>query len=269
MAKTNVTHITTKILLRNDVLPNWKLSTIILEKGEPAIEFDQATLTSKIKIGDGLHTFNELPYSTMTPTEIRALIAEASIGGGSGGAVNSVQLSSGTKNGTLKLTVNGVAYDNVAVTGLGSAAYTDVSDYATAEQGARAELSMNFKGFIETLPEDAVVGDTFSVAAQLTIPADISATTTDVEVVGGGIITVNEDGKWAVLSSGIVDTANTAHTADTLSAGISAELSGGVVGTAESANAGETLSIDVTEVNTDYLVQGVKVIILNGGSASM
>lgn len=46
--------------------------------------------------------------------------------------VSSVSLASGTNNGTLKLTVNGTATDNIAVKGLGSAAYTDSSAYATS-----------------------------------------------------------------------------------------------------------------------------------------
>ena len=46
--------------------------------------------------------------------------------------IGSVSLASGTNNGTLKLTVNGTATDNIAVTGLGSAAYTESASYATA-----------------------------------------------------------------------------------------------------------------------------------------
>lgn len=53
-----------------------------------------------------------------------------------------VTLESGTKNGTLKLTVNGTATDNVAVTGLGSAAYTDSAAYATSVQGAKADKAL-------------------------------------------------------------------------------------------------------------------------------
>ena len=46
--------------------------------------------------------------------------------------LTSVTLASGTKNGTLKLTVNGTATDNIAVTGLGTAAYTASTAYAEA-----------------------------------------------------------------------------------------------------------------------------------------
>lgn len=53
-----------------------------------------------------------------------------------------VALASGTNNGTLKLTVNGTATDNVAVKGLKSAAYTESSAYATAAQGTKADNAM-------------------------------------------------------------------------------------------------------------------------------
>lgn len=56
--------------------------------------------------------------------------------------VASVALAGGTNNGTLKLTVNGTATDNIAVTGLGSAAYTDADAYATAAQGEKADAAM-------------------------------------------------------------------------------------------------------------------------------
>ena len=53
-----------------------------------------------------------------------------------------VTLASGTNNGTLKLTVGGTATDNIAVTGLGSAAYTESAAYATAAQGTKADNAM-------------------------------------------------------------------------------------------------------------------------------
>ena len=47
-------------------------------------------------------------------------------------AHQSVTLASGTNNGTLKLTVGSTVTDNIAVKGLGTAAYTDTSAYAPA-----------------------------------------------------------------------------------------------------------------------------------------
>lgn len=57
-------------------------------------------------------------------------------------AVQTVELAGGTNNGTLKLTVDGTATDNIAVTGLGSAAYTASNAYATAAQGTKADNAM-------------------------------------------------------------------------------------------------------------------------------
>ena len=119
----------TRIALKSDSTDNWAKSTLVLLKGEQAIEITESG-AYKIKIGDGVKTFAELPYATMTPEEISALIGD--------GSVQNVTLASGTNNGTLKLTVDGTTTDNIAVKGLGSAAYTNTSAYATAAQGTLA-----------------------------------------------------------------------------------------------------------------------------------
>lgn len=62
-------------------------------------------------------------------------------------SVQSVALASGTNNGTVKLTVDGTATDNIAVTGLKSAAYTESSAYATAAQGEKADNAIPKSGF--------------------------------------------------------------------------------------------------------------------------
>lgn len=118
--------LTTRIALKTDTTENWAASTLVLLKGEQAIEIPKSG-EYKIKIGDGVNTFKDLPYVAMTPTEIKNLI--------NSGAVQTVSLSSGTNNGTVKLTVDGVATDNIAVKGLGSAAYTNSNAYATAGHG--------------------------------------------------------------------------------------------------------------------------------------
>ena len=57
-------------------------------------------------------------------------------------AIQSVALSSGTNNGTLKLTVDGVSTDNINITGLGSAAYRAANTFATAAQGTKADSAV-------------------------------------------------------------------------------------------------------------------------------
>ena len=117
------TTINARLALRSDTSANWEKSTLVLLKGEPAIEITESG-DFKIKYGDGVKTFPELPYATLTPNEISALITD--------GSIQSVSLASGTNNGTVKLTVDGKVTDNIAVKGLGSAAYTNSNAYAAA-----------------------------------------------------------------------------------------------------------------------------------------
>ena len=116
----------TRIALKTDTTENWTASTIVLLKGEQAIEITESG-EYKIKIGDGVKTFKDLPYATLTQNEITKLITS--------GAIQSVSLATGTNNGTVKLTVDGTTTDNIAVKGLGSAAYTNSGAYATAGHG--------------------------------------------------------------------------------------------------------------------------------------
>lgn len=260
MPKVNIKTVYTKFVLRNDILENWQISSVVLEKGEPALEMDLEKRTTRIKIGDGIHTFNELPYSTITPDDIQDMIDKSMV---TAGAINSVVLSSGTDNGTLKLTLNGIDYDNIKVTGLGSAAYTDASDYATAEQGKRAEISMVYKGSTDVLPTNVSTGDTYCAIKDFVITSDKTETGEEIKVVIGDTIVLNSAGKWLVMPKGIADRASS------LTEGISANITGGAVGKADAANAGETMNIEITEINTDYLKQGTKVIVLNGGNAAL
>lgn len=119
----------TRITLKADTTANWAASTLVLLKGEQAFEITESGAW-KAKVGDGVNTFKDLFYITMTPEEISSLIAS--------GAIQTISLASGTNNGTLKLTVDGVTTDNIAVKGLGTAAYTNAGAYATAAQGTLA-----------------------------------------------------------------------------------------------------------------------------------
>jgi hypothetical protein len=52
--------IKTTFLLRRGTTSAWESANPILQYGEPGYEKD----TGKLKIGDGIHTWNELPYVT-------------------------------------------------------------------------------------------------------------------------------------------------------------------------------------------------------------
>lgn len=68
--------LTTRIILCNDTSVNWGTSKKVLLKGETGFEFlDDGSV--KMKLGNGVNTFAELPYATMPPGEITAAINTA------------------------------------------------------------------------------------------------------------------------------------------------------------------------------------------------
>lgn len=94
-----------------------------------------------------------------------------------------VTLAGGTKQGTLKITVNGTATDNIAVTGLKSAAYTESSAYATAAQGAKADAALpktEFNTFKGT--NDAAIADAKKAGTDATASLNTYKTANDAKV---------------------------------------------------------------------------------------
>ena len=75
-------------------------------------------------------TATEITTSDSLNTAIGKL--EKAIEDATSGGVSNVSLTSGTNNGTLKLTVNSVPTDNIAVTGLGTAAYKAEGAFASS-----------------------------------------------------------------------------------------------------------------------------------------
>lgn len=76
-------------------------------------------------------------------------------------AHQTVTLASGTNNGTLKLTVNGTATDNIAVKGLGSAAFTASSAYAAA---SHTHTIANITNLQATLDGKAAASHTHAIS---------------------------------------------------------------------------------------------------------
>lgn len=126
----------TRLSLKYDSTANWATSTLVLLKGELALELLESK-NVKIKVGDGTNVFKDLPYANLTSAEIIALIKEQ--------AVSSVSLVDGNANGKIGLNVDGTT-TYISVKGLGSAAYTASSAYATAAQGTKADNAMPKSG---------------------------------------------------------------------------------------------------------------------------
>ena len=105
----------------------------ILAKAVKSVSISESTENGKITLTvDGTKTtvpIHGLKSAAYTESSAYATAAQ---GAKAESAVQSVSLASGTNNGTVKITVNGKTTDNIAVKGLGSAAYTASSAYATS-----------------------------------------------------------------------------------------------------------------------------------------
>ena len=70
------TTLNTRLVICNDTSVNWGTSEKVLLKGEMAIEFPESG-APKFKFGNGVNTYADLTYVTMTPTEITSAINSA------------------------------------------------------------------------------------------------------------------------------------------------------------------------------------------------
>lgn len=119
-----------KIRPRRGTLSAWSLEDPILEEGEIAMEVPDSgvgTGISKMKVGDGIHKYTELPYSLDGTSA-------ASIIGGSVTSFNMIQIRSGTNPEWAELdpviATNEIVYDqtyNSIKIGDGTSRYSELS----------------------------------------------------------------------------------------------------------------------------------------------
>lgn len=146
----------TRIILCNDTTVNWGSSEKVLLKGEMAIEITSGT--PKIKIGDGVKKFSELPYATMTPDEVTAKISEITAS------------SSHTHSNKAILDQIQVALTTALKTNY-DAAYTH-SQSAHAPSNAQANV-------IETINVNGAKVEPSSKVVNITVPTKVSQLTND------------------------------------------------------------------------------------------
>ena len=127
--------------------------------------------------------------------------------------VHSVSLESGSNNGTIKLTVDGVATDNIPVKGLGSAAYANTDAFDAAGAAANvlgketdAAGAVTVHGAINKAKE--VLGSINDGASAMTVHGAHAA----VKALTDGTVKNNAEA-IAVLNSGVDKTGSVAHTA--------------------------------------------------------
>lgn len=226
--------------LRHPIFPaaTWTAKNPLLQRGEIGAESD----TYRMKIGDGVTYWNDLPYSGDTiiawgdiqgdiadQTDLQnaldakqdVLTAGSNIQIDSDNVISATDttytasdgvtltgtnftnsgvraVASGTTNGTISVNTNGTSAD-VAVTGLGSAAYTSSSDYATAAQGAKADTAVQ-PGNLATV---ATTGSYNDLLNKPTIPA--AQVNSDWDAVSGVAQILNKPTLATVATSGDYD----------------------------------------------------------------
>lgn len=124
---------------------------------------------------------------------------EKAIDDATSGGVTSVSLTGGTGNGTLKLTVNSVETDNIAVTGLGSAAYKADTYFALSSHnhtsGDITDLSSAIEGVVST-------STTITTRINDVVADSLTAETGDVKASVDSAIASNDD---VVASKAVTD----------------------------------------------------------------
>ena len=87
----------TKVVLRHGALDAFKNANDVLLLGEAAVALDTKGV-GKLVFGDGTTAVKDLPFSTLTPDEITALVSNASA---------NIDITAGTAAGTIKFSTDG------------------------------------------------------------------------------------------------------------------------------------------------------------------
>lgn len=139
-----------KLTLRNDTAENWKAANPVLLKGEAAIETD----TGKLKFGDGVKAYNDLPYFT---GDVDATLSKYMLISDYKGSANGVVKAADKLQTARK--INGVDFD-----GTKDITVADSTKIPTSEKGKAngvATLGADGKVSSEQLPsyvDDVIEG---------------------------------------------------------------------------------------------------------------
>lgn len=219
------TTLNSRIVLCSKDSTTWASNSTVALRGEVMLEWTSTdyTVPPKIKVGDGVHTFAQLPYATLTETEIRNIITQAaynlqvatdSILGGilSGGDI--------TVNSSGVVSVNDNSHNHTIanVTNLQTTLDGKV-DKVTGKQLSTEDFTTGLKNKLEGIATGAEVNqNAFSniTVGSTTIAAD--AKTDTLTIVAGDNITLTPDATNDQLTIAATDT--TYSNATTSAAGL-------------------------------------------------
>lgn len=227
----------TRIITKIDTTENWSKSTLVLLKGEQAIEIT-ASGTYKVKIGDGISTFKDLDYFMMTPDEIAALITAAvKVTGVKGGA------ESAYRTGNVNITKANIGLGNVDNTADSTKNVATATSLASARTIAltgdvTGSASTNFSGNVS-------IATTVANDSHTHTNATISSL--DASKITSGVISIDRLPKGALERCVVVadDTKRFALTTNDVQAGDTVKVTGGP-------NAGKMFFVkDDTKLSTE------------------
>ena len=150
------TTLNTILILRNGTAAEWSNTSVILMKGEMAVEFQtsqngEISGSPKLKVGDGESAYVDLPYVGLTESEINAVISDAvgDLKNFSKVKVNSTDIQPATYTDTLTIS----AGDNITLTPNASTKTISISatdtTYENATSGKAGLMSGTDKGNLD------------------------------------------------------------------------------------------------------------------------
>lgn len=151
------TTLNTILILRNGLAQEWANTSVILMKGEMAVEFQtdsggNISGSPKLKVGDGTSAYADLPYIGLTESEINTVITEAigDLRNFSKVKVGTTDLTPATYTDTLTIT----AGDNVTLTPNASGKSFQIAakdtTYTTATSGKDGLMSQTDKSNLDS-----------------------------------------------------------------------------------------------------------------------
>lgn len=227
----------TRIITKIDTTENWSKSTLVLLKGEQAIEIT-ASGAYKVKIGDGINTFKDLDYFMMTPNEITALItASVKVTGVKGGA------ESAYRTGNVNITKANIGLGNVDNTADSAKNVATATSLASARAvsltgDVTGSVSTNFSGNVSIATKVANDSHTHTNA---------TISSLDASKITSGVISIDRLPKGALERCVVVadDTKRFALTTNDVQTGDTVKVTGGP-------NAGKMFFItDDTKLSTE------------------
>ena len=290
------TEIKTRIIIRNDSAENWAGSEVILEKGEPAIEYDAVNKTAKIKFGDGTSTFSELPFSTLTPTEINSVIGNisSSVSGmqfkgtvGTSGTVTDISSIQSPQNGDTYKIITGITLTSeqsldgneheltvgdIIICSSDKWVFVpsdneDVTSIKVAGSGDTINVSTTAQTGALVLGTAAGVNTVSTVTDSATTVPTSSAVKTYVDTLENslGTAAITDATAYATAAQGTLADNAMPKSGGTFTGAIT--LPGAPTADLQAATK-KYVDDSVSSISTDSLIDGENILILNGGSAT-